>query len=100
MTQDDAAAATDELVAVYGQRVTIGGKARVVFVDEETEAPEYDDAGAQIDSSTLIIIGTADVLRDITLKTRAKHNGRNYRVIEKNSIPGGVQLTMIDASAR
>lgn len=100
MTAADAESATRELVAVYGTNVVIDGHARMVFVDEVNEAPEYDDGGAVVDASTLIIVGTAEGLGDVTLKSVAAHKGRKYRVTEKNTIPGGVQLTLLDSSAR
>lgn len=102
MTKADAIAATQELVAVYGKRITIASKSRLAFVDEENEAPVYDDAGAVVDASTLIVIGTVDEMAGVNIKDKPKatHDGRTYRVVEKNSVPGGVQLTLMDASSR
>ncbi|MGA0208263.1 MAG: hypothetical protein ACO3LT_10800 [Ilumatobacteraceae bacterium] len=100
MTRSDAEAATLELVSVYGTIVVIDGQARSVFVDEENEAPDYDDGGAQVDGSTLIIIGTSADLESVRIKSTAEHNGRKYRVVERNTIPGGVQLTLLDSSSR
>ncbi|MGA0207804.1 MAG: hypothetical protein ACO3LT_08445 [Ilumatobacteraceae bacterium] len=100
MTSGDADAATRELVAVYGTQVLIDGHSRAVFVDEENESPEYDDGGAQVDASTLIIIGTSADLENVRIKSTAEHRGRKYRVVERNTIPGGVQLTLLDSSSR